>query len=220
MERLSRRSFMKIAGAATGAAALAAAPPIARAAVGEEGAQPTHPTTGIPEEPVVAYVRDAERGEVTVLPAPPRTPTATPRSSSGCSRGGPKGSELDVLAPRSTRDQQGPGRRQRRHLRVRQPRRPDTVTIITNYVPLQEPARRPELLRVRRRRPLLDLHRQRRRRACRRSTYQFRFQTTLRTRTRSSTTPGRSRRSTDPNWNKRQFYSVTRSTTRRRRRRR
>jgi len=66
MERLSRRSFMKIAGGAAGAAALAAAPPIARAAVGEEGAQPTNPTTGVPEEPVVAYVRDASRGEVTV----------------------------------------------------------------------------------------------------------------------------------------------------------
>jgi anaerobic selenocysteine-containing dehydrogenase len=66
MERLSRRSFMKIAGGAAGAAALAGAPSIARAAVGEEGAQPTHPTTGVPEEPVVAYIRDAERGEVTV----------------------------------------------------------------------------------------------------------------------------------------------------------
>lgn len=66
MERLSRRSFVKIAGAATGAAALAAAPPIARAAVGEEGAQPTQPTARVPEEPVVAYIRDAARGEVTV----------------------------------------------------------------------------------------------------------------------------------------------------------
>jgi hypothetical protein len=66
MERLSRRSFVKIAGAATGAAALAGAPSIARAAVGEEGATPTKPTTGVPEEPVVAYVRDAARGEVTV----------------------------------------------------------------------------------------------------------------------------------------------------------
>ncbi|HLY85775.1 MAG TPA: twin-arginine translocation signal domain-containing protein [Gaiellaceae bacterium] len=66
MERLSRRSFVKIAGAATGAAALAAAPPIARAAVGEEGAQRTEPTAGVPEEPVVAYIRDAKRGEVTV----------------------------------------------------------------------------------------------------------------------------------------------------------
>ena len=57
---------MKIAGAATGAAALAAAPPIARAAAGEEDAQPTNATTGVPEEPVVAYVRNAESGEVTV----------------------------------------------------------------------------------------------------------------------------------------------------------
>jgi anaerobic selenocysteine-containing dehydrogenase len=66
MERLSRRSFVKIAGAATGAAALAAAPPIARAAVGEDGAQPIDPTAGVPTEPLVAYVRDARRGEVTV----------------------------------------------------------------------------------------------------------------------------------------------------------
>jgi len=66
MERLSRRSFMKIAGGAAGAAALAGAPSIARAAVGEEGATRTHPTAEVPEEPIVAYVRDAARGEVTV----------------------------------------------------------------------------------------------------------------------------------------------------------
>jgi anaerobic selenocysteine-containing dehydrogenase len=65
MERLSRRSFVKIAGAATGAAALAAAPPIARAAI-EDGSEPTEPTAGVPQEPLVAYVRDAKRGEVTV----------------------------------------------------------------------------------------------------------------------------------------------------------
>jgi hypothetical protein len=66
MERLSRRSFVKVAGAATGAAALAAAPPIARAAVAEEGAQKIDPKSAVPEEPLVAYVRDAQRGEVTV----------------------------------------------------------------------------------------------------------------------------------------------------------
>ena len=65
MERLNRRSFVKVAGAATGAAAIAAAPPIARAAIGD-GAEKIDPTTGVPEEPVVAYVRDAQRGEVTV----------------------------------------------------------------------------------------------------------------------------------------------------------
>ena len=64
MERLSRRSFMKIAGAATGAAAIAAAPPIARAAIGD-GAE-IEATTDVQHEPVVAYVRDAQRGEVTV----------------------------------------------------------------------------------------------------------------------------------------------------------
>ena len=66
MERLSRRSFVKIAGAATGAAALAAAPPIARAGIGEESAQHVDPSAAVPEEPVVAYIRDARRGEVTV----------------------------------------------------------------------------------------------------------------------------------------------------------
>jgi hypothetical protein len=65
MERLNRRSFMKIAGAATGAAANAAAPPIARAAIGD-GTEKIDATTDVPHEPVVAYVRDAERGEVTV----------------------------------------------------------------------------------------------------------------------------------------------------------
>ena len=44
------------------------------------------------------------------------------------------------------------------------PDRPDTVTLIGNFVPLQDPPRWAELLRVRRRRPVLDLHRQRWRR--------------------------------------------------------
>ncbi len=66
MERLNRAKFVKIAGAATGAAALAAAPPLARAAMGGDNAESIDPTTGVPEEPVVAYVRDVERGEVTV----------------------------------------------------------------------------------------------------------------------------------------------------------
>lgn len=66
MEKLSRRSFMKIAGAATGAAAVGAAPGVARAAAGEEAVQ-VEPTAAVPEEPLVAYVRDLERGEVTVV---------------------------------------------------------------------------------------------------------------------------------------------------------
>ena len=140
MERLSRRSFMKIAGAATGAAALAAAPPIARAAVGEEGAERTDPTADVPEEPLVAYVRDAtaRRGDRHLRHRRAHVPRPRTRAAAAA-RGRQEGSELDVLPPRSSGDQPGPGRRQRRHLRVRQPGRPDTVTIITNYVPLQGP---------------------------------------------------------------------------------
>ena len=43
----------------------------------------------------------------------------------------------------------------------------ETVTLITNYLPREVPAGGPELLRVRQRRPLLDLCRQRRRRRSR-----------------------------------------------------
>ena len=60
MERLSRRSFVKIAGVAAGTAAIGAAPPLARAAAGHDAEQ-VEPATGVPEEPLVAYVRDVER---------------------------------------------------------------------------------------------------------------------------------------------------------------
>ena len=90
------------------------------------------------------------------------------------------------------------------------PDKPDTVTHHHQLHPAPEPARRPELLRVRRRRPLLDLHRQRRRRAARRSP-------TSSASRRSCANPntflyntGPIASLTDPNWNKRQFYSVTR----------
>jgi TAT (twin-arginine translocation) pathway signal sequence len=66
MDRFSRRSFVKVAGVTAGAAAVGGAPALARAATGDE-AQQIDPTTGVPEEPVVAYVRDVERGEITVV---------------------------------------------------------------------------------------------------------------------------------------------------------
>lgn len=65
MERLSRATFVKVAGAATGAAALAAAPK-AWVAVSEESAEKTGPMTDAPADAIVAYVRYPERGEYTV----------------------------------------------------------------------------------------------------------------------------------------------------------
>ena len=69
---LSRRSFIKAsAGVATGATVLGVpaaviGAPLA-AAAGETGAVVDAPSSPLPAEPVMAYVHDAQRGELTVL---------------------------------------------------------------------------------------------------------------------------------------------------------
>ena len=68
MSNVSRRSFLRnSAGVATGA--VIAATPLAAAAAGdqEQLGTVTEPSAPAPREPVMAYVRDARRGEVTVL---------------------------------------------------------------------------------------------------------------------------------------------------------
>lgn len=70
MEKLTRRSFLKAAGVATGAAVVVGPSGLAGAAgasAAEEPAVPVDPSSTTPAEMVVAYVRDAKRGEVTVL---------------------------------------------------------------------------------------------------------------------------------------------------------
>jgi hypothetical protein len=63
---VTRLSFIKAsAGAAAGVAAIGV--PGASALSREEAGVPTEPSSPNPHEPVIAYVRDAERGEVTVL---------------------------------------------------------------------------------------------------------------------------------------------------------
>jgi hypothetical protein len=65
MENVSRRKLLATAGAATGAAAIAAAPSVAQAALNP--AEVTDPSGPPPEEAIVAVVRDVKRGEVTVM---------------------------------------------------------------------------------------------------------------------------------------------------------
>lgn len=63
---VTRLSFLKAgAGAAAGAAAIGV--PAAVALSGETKGEVTEPASPNPQEPVMAYVRDAERGEVTVM---------------------------------------------------------------------------------------------------------------------------------------------------------
>jgi hypothetical protein len=66
---ITRLSFIKTtAGVAAGVGAAAmGVPGAAGARAPEEGGVPTDPSTPTPPEPVVAYVRDAKRGEVTVV---------------------------------------------------------------------------------------------------------------------------------------------------------
>jgi hypothetical protein len=65
MNKLSRGSFLKTAGAATGAVAITASPAVAAAF--QPGALETPPSGPLPHEPIVAIVRNADLGEVTVL---------------------------------------------------------------------------------------------------------------------------------------------------------
>jgi hypothetical protein len=68
MDKLTRRSFLKTAGLATGAAAVVGTPGLAAAtAAAEAPPAVVDPAAPPPRELVVAYVRDAGRGEVTVL---------------------------------------------------------------------------------------------------------------------------------------------------------
>jgi hypothetical protein len=64
--RVTRLSFLKAsAGAAAGAAAIGV--PVASAMSADQQGVPVEPRGATPREPVVAYVRDADRGEVTLM---------------------------------------------------------------------------------------------------------------------------------------------------------
>jgi TAT (twin-arginine translocation) pathway signal sequence len=66
MGNLSRRSFLKGAGLATGAAIIGASP-VAASAATEEVPELVASPSALPKEPLVAYVRNAQKSEVTVL---------------------------------------------------------------------------------------------------------------------------------------------------------
>ena len=89
------------------------------------------------------------------------------------------------------------------------PDKPDTVTIITNYVPLQLPPGGPNFFEfgddV-----LYSIHIDNDGDALPEISYQFRFQTTLRDPNTFLYNTGPISSLSDPNWNKRQFFTVTR----------
>ena len=125
MEPVDRRRFLKSAGVVAGTAAVVGAPGLARAAT-EGGAEVVDSPGAVEKEPVVVYVRDAARGEVTVMHGDEGDDVPRPRARQATAQGGARHPprtgrrEVDVVPSRSARDQQGPGRRQHGRVRVRQ----------------------------------------------------------------------------------------------------
>jgi hypothetical protein len=66
MSKLDRRSFLKTAGVATGVAVVGGVPAAAAAAADGRPEVVAAPSP-LPHEPLLAYVRDAGKGEVTVV---------------------------------------------------------------------------------------------------------------------------------------------------------
>jgi hypothetical protein len=99
---VTRLSFIKAsAGAAAGAAAIAVP---AAVVAGQQNGEVTEPSTPNPPEPVMAYVRDARRGEVTLMHGTSETTYRDPALVKRLLDAAPKpaslsGGEFDVLAP-------------------------------------------------------------------------------------------------------------------------
>jgi hypothetical protein len=100
---LTRLSFLKTsAAAAAGAAAIGV--PVAAVIAGEQSGVPTEPSSQNPSEPVMAYVRDARRGEVTVMSGTGETTYRDPALVKRLLAAAPEqqtlnGGGIDVLAP-------------------------------------------------------------------------------------------------------------------------
>ena len=89
------------------------------------------------------------------------------------------------------------------------PDRPDTVTIITNYLPLESPAGGPNFFEFGND-VLYSIYIDNDGDACPDVTYEFQFSSELLNPNTFLYNTGPISSLDDPNWNKRQFYSVTR----------
>jgi hypothetical protein len=100
---VTRLSFIKrSAGVAAGAAAIGV--PAAAAIADQSGKVVDKPSSRSPKEPVMAYVRDADRGEVTVLAGTTETtyrdPSLVKRLLSAAPKGAVQNGEgVNVIAP-------------------------------------------------------------------------------------------------------------------------
>ena len=148
-------------------------------------------------------------GEQISCPHVPRRPPSPERSLIAATS---IGGRLRIQPPGGAAHQRRSGRRQHGPLRVRQPGQAGHADDHRQLHPARGARRRPELLSVRRRRPLRDPHRQQRRRPDRRHATlpvqdHGQGRRTSPASRRSCTTTARSRRLTDANWLVPQTYN-------------
>ena len=154
----SRRAFLQAAGAAAaGAAVILATPKVASLALDGAGARvagcsqrrsSTEPSGPAPREPVTAYVRDADRGEVTVTVRQAGDHLQGPGAREAAARRSP----LTRTATKKERNNDMSSHREAPEISKDpvadntdtyafvSPDNPETVTIITNYLPAEVPA--------------------------------------------------------------------------------
>ena len=224
LEGTSRRAFLQgTAGAAAGTALILATPKVASVAFDGRGsrlgsepkATVTKPSGPAPSEPVTAYVRSAERGEVTVMAVSRRPPTKTRRSSSGCStqladrhreQRKEKAMSSHREAPEISKD---PVADNTDTYAFVSPDNPDTVTLITNYLPAEVPAGGPNFFEfgndIR-----YAIHIDNNGDGLADLTYEFTFESTITNPDTFLYNTGPIGSLTDSNWNRRQSYNVTR----------
>ena len=99
---LTRLSFLK-ASAAAAAGAAAVGVPVTAALSKDKSGVVTEPTSSNPSEPVIAYVRDARRGELTVMSGTSETTyrdrTLVQRLLAAAPASTSNGGGIDVIAP-------------------------------------------------------------------------------------------------------------------------
>ena len=93
MREVTRRLFLRRSAGVAGGAAIVGAPAVLAETASARGPDAARvlrrPSRGVPREPVIAYVRDARRGEVTIVAGRARPPTATTSSCAGCCAAAP-----------------------------------------------------------------------------------------------------------------------------------
>ena len=206
MSQASRRSFLAVAGSGAVTTAVVAAAPSSRAA-SSSSASSSRPRSAS-TQPLVAHVRDAAAGTVVLYVGHDEVVVHDPDLVRRLTR---RGEEMTMSSHREAPEiSKDPVADNTDVYAFVSPDQPDTVTLIANFIPFQNPQGGPNFYEFGDDVALRDPRQQPRRRPTPTSTYQFRFTTKVRNADTFLYNTGPITSIDDPTWNRPQFYSVTR----------